>query len=77
MMRDMKRLTILLIGLVIAMLTYFSDIALSKVEQENWTNYIQTWETKWTLPGKRAGQENHVALNKTAKMKNRVAQTIR
>lgn len=59
----MRRLIILPIGLAIIIVSYFSDIALSQTEQENWSNYTQTWETKWTFPDTRSQYERLMAEN--------------
>lgn len=59
----MRRLIILPIGLAIIIVTYFSDIALSQTEQENWSNYTQAWETKWTFPDTRSQYERLMAEN--------------
>jgi hypothetical protein len=44
----MKKQSIFVIGIVVVVISCLSEGVLSIMEHEQWSNYVQTWETKWT-----------------------------
>ena len=44
------------IGLVLV--TCVSEVALSHIQGEKWSNYVQTWEIKWSTSVKKNKLEN-------------------
>lgn len=60
----MKKLSVLLISIVIVAISILSEIAFSVIEQDDWSNYTHSWETKWTTPVKYKQVERAVAENK-------------
>jgi hypothetical protein len=63
----MKRLIIVLIGAIVLALTWFSEIALSKIESDEWSHYTHHWETEWSIPKLREWQvSNAMAENRSA-----------
>ncbi len=44
----MKKRVIIIIWIAILLLSYLSDLAFSMMEKAKWSNYTQSWETKWT-----------------------------
>lgn len=49
----MKKQSIILIGIVIVILSWLSEVALAMIDEEKWSNYIHSWETKWSTPIKK------------------------
>jgi hypothetical protein len=42
----MKKQSIILIAIVVVILSWLSEVALSMIGEEKWSNYIHSWETK-------------------------------
>lgn len=42
-----------MIGIVVVVISCLSEGALSILEHEQWSNYVQTWETPWTTVNKK------------------------
>jgi len=59
----MKNQSILFIGIVIVVMSGLSEVVLSNIETEKWSNYTHSWETKWTTSVK------HKPTKKTDKEK--------
>jgi hypothetical protein len=67
----MKKHSILFIGIVIVVISGLSEVVLSKIETEKWSNYTHSWETKWTTsvkhkPARKVNKEK--ATFRTAKI---------
>lgn len=60
----MKKISVLLIGIVIVVISIFSELALSVIDKDEWSNYTHSWETKWTTPVKYKKADGAVAANK-------------
>ena len=43
----MKKPPIILIGIVVIILSWLSEMALSMIDEKKWSNYVFSWETKW------------------------------
>jgi hypothetical protein len=63
----MKRLLIVLIGVIALTLTWLSETALSKIDSDEWSHYTLEWETEWAVPKIREWQlKNAMAENRSA-----------
>jgi len=49
----MKKQSIFVIGIVVVVISCLSEGVLSILEHEQWSNYVQTWETPWASVSKK------------------------
>jgi hypothetical protein len=49
----MKKQSIFVIGIVVVVISCLGEGALSILEHEQWSNYVQTWETPWSSVNKK------------------------
>ena len=49
----MKKQSVFVIGIVVVVISCLGEGALSILEHEQWSNYVQTWETPWQSVNKK------------------------
>ncbi|MBT1698797.1 hypothetical protein KK083_18030 [Fulvivirgaceae bacterium PWU4] len=49
----MKKQSIFVIGIVVVVISCLGEGALSILEHEQWSNYVQTWQTPWASVNKK------------------------
>lgn len=43
----MKKRSLFFIGAIVLVMSVLSEFALSMMKEEQWSNYVQNWETPW------------------------------
>jgi hypothetical protein len=58
----MKKQSFVWVGIAIIVISSLSEAALSILKKDQWSNYTQSWETKWPTKVKAVAKNKKIAI---------------